>query len=285
MPPSLRQKYSIFSHWRSHTHCENNQWTLRGSGGRVLESTLTSEPKTSTQCWPYYFSPEQCSDRENYIYYTPTLGRLETTFLQSSTDITNWEDRLQYEPFCKAYFQELEPQHDVFRYYTQLIQASQFSDLFSIKWFSLHSIHSTNGNTTHTLTQFNFSNLENQIQLMLMQFDRQYNFSMAMVKNYEYYQMQVRHFDSLLLRLVDQLELITDTNGRLRLSHTMTALSKKASTAERSQLWIRTIIERHVQTSRSNLERYYVSRTIQQSLSALNKITDLHRDIIYQHQF
>jgi len=84
---------------------------------------------------------------------------------------------------------------------------------------------------------------------------------------------------------VDQLELITDTNDHLRLSQTMTALSKKASTAERSQLWIRTIIKRHVQTLRSNLERYYVLRTIQQSLSALNKITDLHRDIIYQHQF
>jgi len=58
--------------------------------------------------------------------------------------------------------------------------------------------------------------------------------------------------------LVDQLELITDTNDRLRLSQTMTALSKKASTAERSQLWIRTIIKRHVQTLRRNLERYYV---------------------------
>jgi len=31
--------------------------------------------------------------------------------------------------------------------------------------------------------------------------------------------------------------------------------------------------------------RYYVLRTIQQSLSALNKITDLYRDIIYQDQF
>jgi len=51
--------------------------------------------------------------------------------------------------------------------------------------------------------------------------------------------------------LVDQLELITDTNDHLRLSQTMTALSKKASTAERSQLWIRTIIKRHVQTLRS----------------------------------
>jgi len=97
--------------------------------------------------------------------------------------------------------------------------------------------------------------------------------------------MQVRHFDSLLLRSVDQLELITDTDDRLRLSQTMTALSKKASTAERSQLWIRTIIKSHVQTLKSNLERYFVLRTIQQSLLALNKITDLHRDIIYQHQF
>ena len=36
---------------------------------------------------------------------------------------------------------------------------------------------------------------------------------------------------------------------------------------------------------RSNLERYYVLKTIQQSLSTLDKITDLHQDIIYQHQF
>jgi len=108
---------------------------------------------------------------------------------------------------------------------------------------------------------------------------------MERVKNYEYYQMQARHFDSLLLRLVDQLELITDTNDRMRLSQTMTALSKKARTAERSQLWIRTIIKRHVQTLRSNLERYYVLRTIQQSLLVLDKITDLHQDIIYEHQF
>ena len=106
-----------------------------------------------------------------------------------------------------------------------------------------------------------------------------------MVKNYDYYKMQVRHFDSLLLRLVDQLEEITDTNERIWLSQTMTALSKKASTAERSQLWIRTIIKRHVQTLRSNLERYYRLKTSQQSLSTLDKITDLHQDIIYQHQF
>jgi len=205
--------------------------------------------------------------------------------LQSSTDISNWQDRLQYEPFCKAYFQELEPQHDIFRYYKKLIQAFRISAFFNMKWFSLHSMHLTNGNTTHAPTQFNFSYLENQTQQILIQFDRQYNFTMEMVKNHEFYQLQVRHFDSLLLRLVDQLELIIDTNDRLRLSQTMTALSKKASTAERSQLCVRTIIKRHAQTLRSNLERYYVPRTIQQSLSALDKITDLHQDIIYQHQF
>jgi len=113
MPPSLRPKNSIFSYWQSHTRCENNQWTLRASDGRDLESTVTLEPRTSTQCWPYYFGPEQCSDRENHTYCTPTLGRLEKTLLQSSTDTTNWEDRLQYESFCKAYFQELEPRHDI----------------------------------------------------------------------------------------------------------------------------------------------------------------------------
>ena len=285
MPPSLRPKNSIFSYWHSHTHCENNQWTLRASNGRNLESTVTLEPRTSTQCWPYHTSPVQCSDHENHTYCTPTLGRLEKTLLQSSTDITNWEDWLQYEPFYKAYFQELEPPYDIFRYYKKLIQACQIADFFNMKWFSLHSTHLTNWNTSHTLTPMNFSSLENQMQQILMEFDQQYNFTMGMVKNYEYYRMQAQQFDSLLLRLVVQLELITDTNDRLRLSQTMTALSKKASTAERSQLWIRSIIKRHVQTLRSNLERYYVLRTIQQSLSALDKITDLHRDIIYQHQF
>ena len=156
-----------------------------------MESTVTLEPTTSIQCWPYHISPEQCSDHENQTYCTPTLGRSQTTLLQSSTDITNWEDRLQYEPFYKAYFQELEPRHDVLRYYKKLIQASQSSDLFNTKWFSLHSTHSTNWNTTHTLTQINFSHWENQIQQILMQFDQQYKFTMEMVKNYEYYQMQV----------------------------------------------------------------------------------------------
>ena len=258
---------------------------MRASNGRDLESTVTLEPRTSTQCWTYHISPAQCSGHENHTYLTSTLGRLEQTLLQSSTDITNWEDRLQYEPFCNAYFQELEPRHDIFRYYIQLIQASKASNLFNIKWFSLHSMHSANGNTTHKPGQFNFSYVENQTQQILIQFDQQYNFTMEMVKNYEYYQMQARHFDSLLLRLVDQLELITDTNDCIRLSQTMTALSKKTNTAERNQLWIRTIIKRHVQTLRSNLERYYVLRTIQQSLSALDKITDLHQDIIYKHQF
>jgi len=205
--------------------------------------------------------------------------------LQSSTDITNWEDRLQYESFCKAYFQALEPQHDIFRYYKRLIQASQISDLLNIKWFFLHSTHFTNGNTTHRLTQMNFSNLEKQIKQMLRQFDQQHNFTMEMVKNYEYHQMQVQHFDLLLSRTVDQLELITPENDQIRLSQTMTALSEKASAAERSQLWIRTITKRHVQTLRSNLERYYVLRTAEQSLLALDRINHLHQDTIYQYQF
>jgi len=34
-----------------------------------------------------------------------------------------------------------------------------------------------------------------------------------------------------------------------------------------------------------NLERYYVLRTVQKSLFALDGITDLHQDILYQHQF
>ena len=71
MPPSLQPKNSIFSYWHSHTHCENNQWILRESGGRDLESTVTLEPRTSTQCWPYYFGPEQCSDEKTLLTVHP----------------------------------------------------------------------------------------------------------------------------------------------------------------------------------------------------------------------
>jgi len=81
MPPSLRPKNYIFSYWHSHTHCEDNQWTLRISGGRDLESTVTFELRTSTQCWPYYFGLEQCSDKENNTYCTPNLGRLEKNLI------------------------------------------------------------------------------------------------------------------------------------------------------------------------------------------------------------
>ena len=209
---------------------------MRDSDGRNVESTVTLEPRTSTQCWTYHTSPAQCSDHENHTYCTPTLGRLENVLLQSSTNTTNWEDRLQYEPFCKAYFQELEPRHDISRYYQKRIQARPFSDLFNIKWFSLHSTHSTNWNVTHTLTHTNFSNLEDQIQQILLQFDQQNNFTMEMVKNYDYYQMQVQHFDSLLLRLTDQLESIKEENNRIHMFQTMMALSNKVSTTERSQL-------------------------------------------------
>ena len=60
--------------------------------------------------------------------------------------------------------------------------------------------------------------------------------------------MKVRHFDLLLLRVMDQLESITDENDHIRLSQTMTALSNKANTAERSQSSIRSIIKHHVRT-------------------------------------
>jgi len=123
------------------------------------------------------------------------------------------------------------------------------------------------------------------MQHMLMQFDQQYNFTMEMVKNYEYYKMQLRNSDSLLLRLIDQLEIITDENDRKRMSQKMTELSDKARIAERSQLWLRKIIKRHTRTLSNNLENYHILRTAQQSLLALDEITDLYPDVIYQHQF
>ena len=146
-------------------------------------------------------------------------------------------------------------------------------------------MHLINGRIIPMPRQFNFSYLENQTQQVLAQFDQQSNFTMEMVKNYDYYHMQIRHFDSLLLRLMDQLESIIDENDRTRLFQTMMVLSDKASTAERKQASIRSIIKRHVHTLRSDLEHYYVTKIIQQSLSTLDTITELHQDVIYEHQF
>ena len=223
--------------------------------GHDLESTVTLEPRTSTQCWPCHTSPAQCSEHDNYTYCTPTLGRLEKVLLQSSTNVKGWEDLLQYESFCKAYFQELEPKQNIFRYYQKLIQASQFANLFNIKWFSLHSTHSIYGNASHIFIHTKFFNSENQLQQILRQFDGQNNFTMEMIKNYEYYQMHARHSAPLSLRMMDQLESITDENARIRLSQTLTAARNQARTAEKSQVWTKTIIKRHLQTLRSNLER------------------------------
>ena len=164
MLPSLRPKNSIFSYWHSHTHCENKQGKERTSLGRNLENIATLEPRTSTQYWTYHTNPTQCSDHENYTYCTPTLGSLGKILLQPSSNITNWEDRLQYGPFDKAYHQELESRHDIFRHYKKLVQTGQFSELFNTKWFSLHSIHFANGHNIHSPRQFNSSYLENQIQ-------------------------------------------------------------------------------------------------------------------------
>ena len=202
-----------------------------------------------------------------------------------STNVTDWEDRLRYEPFCKAYLQELEHRHDLPRYYQKLVQTGPCSDVFNTKWFSLNSAHLTNLTTDQNLTQANSRTLENRMQQMLMRFDQQYNFTVEMVKNYETYGMQKRNSDLLLLRLMDQLETITDENLRIRLARKMTRLSDRAGIAERSQLWLRTIIKRHAQILRNTLEHYYVVRIIKQSLLALDGITDLHQDIIHQHQF
>lgn len=85
-----------------------------------MGSFVALEPKT------YYTSPSQCSDLENHIYCTPTLGRLGKTLLQLSTNITNWEDCLKYETFCKAHFPQLELRRDFFRCYKKLVQIVPF---------------------------------------------------------------------------------------------------------------------------------------------------------------
>jgi len=84
---------------------------------------------------------------------------------------------------------------------------------------------------------------------------------------------------------MDRLEYKTDENDRICLIQTMTTLNNKASTAERNQSSIRSIIKRLVRTLLSDLERYYVLKIIQQSLSTLDTIIDRNQNIIYEHQF
>jgi len=57
--------------------------------------------------------------------------------------------------------------------------------------------------------------------------------------------MQVRHYDSLLLRLMDQFEVFQEETERPHMFQIMTALSNKASMAERNQLWTRNAMFRH----------------------------------------
>ena len=208
------------------------------------------------------------------------MGRIENLLQTSETE--NWPDKLGYESLCKAYCKGHMSRSSMQRNYRELIDQGPMSRFINTKSFSMHLI---TGSIIPMPRQFNFSYLENQTQQVLSQFDQQSNFTMEMVKNYEYYKMQVRHFDSLLLHLMDQQESITDENKRMRLFRTMTTLSNKVSTAEGNQLSIRSIIKRHVRTLRSDLEWYYVLKIIQQSLSTLDTIIDLHQDIIYEHQF
>jgi len=85
------------------------------------------------------------------------LGRLEKTLLQLSTNITNWEDRLQYELFCKTYFPNMEPRRDIFRGYNELVQIRPLSKRIDTQWLSLHFMHLASGNLIHASRQFIFS--------------------------------------------------------------------------------------------------------------------------------
>jgi len=84
---------------------------------------------------------------------------------------------------------------------------------------------------------------------------------------------------------VDQSATITDDNERVHLGRKMTRLSNKVRIADRSREWLRETIKRLTQILRRSLERYYVLRIINQSLSALNNLTELQEDVIYQHQW
>ena len=86
--------------------------------------------------------------------------------------------------------------------------------------------------------------------------------------------MQVRHFNILLLRVMNQLESITDEGRRMRFFRTLSDFSNKARKAERSQLSLRSIIKRHARTLRNNLEHYDILKIIQQFLSTLDTLKD-----------
>jgi len=64
----------------------------------------------------------------------------------------------------------------------------------------------------------------------------------------------------------------------------MVRFNRKGQQAYDNQQWLIKIIKTHAQISRESPEGYYIIRVVQQFLLALDKITDLHQDIIYLHQ-
>lgn len=207
----------------------------------TLTSEITEEYSNHHHCWPYTCTP----GRQNHTYCTPTSGRLESVLLKSRTNITNWRNRLNTnlsaKPMYKALFQDV-------KYYHKLAEVGIFSDLLDIEWFSLNSTHLSNLSQVTLPMRTNLLDLEQTIQMRLLQFDRQYNYTLDIIKSYDYYMMQVRVLESLLLQSMDQSEVMTDQSTSIQVYKKMSERSDRATKAEQSQLCLQKILSRHAQT-------------------------------------
>jgi len=96
--------------------------------------------------------------------------------------------------------------------------------------------------------------------------------------------MKRRIFDSLVKQIDDQIYTYENVSRQSPLYRKMARFNKKGQQAHNNQQWLIKIIKRRAQILRENLEGYYIFRVVQQSLLALDKITNLLQDIIYQHQ-
>jgi len=114
------------------------------------------------------------------------MGRLENLLQTSET--RNWPHVLGYESLCKAHRKGHVSRSSMQRKYRELNNQGPMSRFINVKWFSMHLI---NGSVIPMSRQFNISYLENQTQQVLSQFDQQSNFTMEIVKNYDYYQIQI----------------------------------------------------------------------------------------------
>jgi len=280
-PPSLRTNNVIFSYIHYREHCEDQQWNQRKPNA-LLNSKITFSRSENVQCWRYNYDPKSCVEQSR-TYCNPTMGRLENLLQTSETG--NWPDELGYESLCKAYLKGQVPRSSMQRNYRELINQNPMSRFINANWFSLNINRFVQQDNEDLVSYTNISSLETMKKMMPSRFDNQSNYTLDKVRIYEQYDMKRRIFYYLEKQMDDQIYLYENVYRQSPLYRKKVRCNQKGQQAHESQQWLTKIIKKHVQLLRENLEGYYIFRMVQKYLFALDNVTDLHQDIIYQHQF